>query len=174
MEEKRYTKIIWRCCAKYWTAWNSEKSSGRSGARTQDRPVTCQCCGKAASLASHAFGVEPVELKNKFSFYRQFLQMCLFYKKNNGRSGIRTQDRPVMSRLLWTSQPSTAEHSEEHPNNIRTLSFANKPRMSEKDIPESIRIGQSKYVHAIPRRWRFIWAGFTMQHHKSQSSHSST
>ena len=30
--------------------------------------------------------------------------MCLFYKKNSGRSGIRTQDRPVMSRLLWPSE----------------------------------------------------------------------
>lgn len=39
------------------------KKNGRSRVRTQDRPVTCQCCGKAASLASHAFGVEPVELE---------------------------------------------------------------------------------------------------------------
>ena len=38
----------------------------------------------------------------------------------------------------------------------QNLIFCNKPRMSEKDIPESIRIGQSKYGHAIPRRWRFI------------------
>ena len=117
MGEKRYTKIIWRCCTKYsttwsikkWTLWDSNpgptgyepvlrqsripgfarfrrwagctekinsvstsnlckytcftKNSGRSRVRTQDRPVTCQFCGKAASLASHAFGVESVALK---------------------------------------------------------------------------------------------------------------
>ena len=170
MEEKRYTKIIWRCCAKYWTAWNSEKSSGRSGARTQDRPVTCQLCGKAASLTSLAFGAEPVALTCWAKRSKILVKVVV---KEQLWQVYHTVLNWLLWPLRWTSQPSTAEHSEEHPNNIRTLSFANKPRMSEKDIPESIRIGQSKYVHAIPRRWRFIWAGFTMQHHKSQSSHSS-
>ena len=99
MGEKRYTKIIWRCCAKYWTGWNSEKSSGRSGVRTQDRPVTHQFCGKPHPWLRTPSALSRLHWKNRFSLYRQSLQICLFSKKS-GRSGARTQDRPVMSRLL--------------------------------------------------------------------------
>ena len=184
---------------KKWTLWGS--NPGPTGYSSVLR--------QTASLSSHAFGVEPVELEKINSVSTgNFSQYTCFTKKewtlwgsNPGPTGYEPvaltcwAKRPkilvkvvakeqlwqvyhtVLNWLLWplrwTSQPSTAEHSEEHPNNIRTLSFANKPRMSEKDIPESIRIGQSKYGHAIPRRWRFMWAGSTMQHHKNQSSHSS-
>ena len=77
---------------KEWTLWDS--NSGPTGYL----PVLRQ----AASLASHAFGVEPVELKIINSISTDNLsQIYLFCKKSSGRSGIRTQDRPVMSRLLW-------------------------------------------------------------------------
>lgn len=110
--------------------------------------------------------------------------------KNSGRSGIRTRDRPVTCQLCGKAAALTSRAFGAEPvalnlsaincqtfrrtsKQYQNLIFCNKPRMSEKDIPESIRIGQSKYRHAIPRRWRFIWAGSTMQHHKSQGSHSS-
>ena len=65
------------------------KNSGRSGVRTQDRPVTCQCCGKAASLASHAFGVEPVELKKINSVSTgNFSQYTCFTKKRMDALGF--------------------------------------------------------------------------------------
>ena len=41
------------------TGFRKKERSGRSGARTQDRPVTCQICSAYSFLAAHAFGIEP-------------------------------------------------------------------------------------------------------------------
>ena len=143
-----------------------QKSNGRSGVRTQDRPVTHQFCGKPHPWLRTPSALSRLSWKNKFSFYQQSLRMCLFskkvmdalgfeprtdrllissaasripdfarlrrwagwvendkfsfyrqsfatyllYKKGNGRSGARTQDRPVMSRLLWPTELSVQSY----------------------------------------------------------------
>lgn len=73
-----------------WTLWDS---------RTQDRPVTCQIClciFGFACLRHWAVCLSYYKRKNQPTWSANWF----LKKERSGRSGTRTQDRPVMSRML--------------------------------------------------------------------------
>ena len=141
-----------------------KKRTGRSGARTQDRPVTCQIClrifgcaclrhwagclpyykeknqpagntnwflkkeakwtlwgsnpgpsGYLPNLLTHLWLRMPSALSRMLAILQRKepadmkRQLILEKKKRSGRSGARTQDRPVMSRMLWPTELSVQD-----------------------------------------------------------------
>ena len=80
------------------TGFRKKERSGRSGARTQDRPVTCQICLRifgCACLRHWAGCLSYYKEKNQPTWsVNWFLK-----KERSGRSGTRTQDRPVTCQI---------------------------------------------------------------------------
>lgn len=81
------------------TGFRKKKRTGRSGARTQDRPVTCQICLRIFGFACLRHWAGCLSYWKKRTS-RQKTPTGLRKKEWSGRSWTRTQDRPVMSRML--------------------------------------------------------------------------